>query len=293
MAKVISFQSRKGGTGKTTSALTFSEILAGSYKVLLVDADEQANSTRRFFNRNKVDYMKVFEDLENVYGQTKDPIHSLNTIYATEKVKGTFDVLINPQGIKECIHPTSNPNLWICPSSEELIKADQMVLMDTRNPQQTRFSKAFRIIRDQFDYIIIDNAPSANMTIINSLFASDLVIITLKSGGDELDGLRKTLADISEINENFGMNINYKILLTMVHRQKRTVEKKEKEILKKLFGDRLYDTDICYQDAAVTKASVESRSLLHHKTNVREDYSNLVKEFISKGGDQNVDGSHE
>ena len=62
MAKVISFQSRKGGTGKTTSALTFSEILAGSYKVLLVDADEQANSTRRFFNRNKVDYMKVFED---------------------------------------------------------------------------------------------------------------------------------------------------------------------------------------------------------------------------------------
>ena len=293
MAKVISFQSRKGGTGKTTSALTFAQIVASKgYKVLLVDADEQANTTRRFTDTCKKDFNEMFSTLKE--DGISHPLQSLTEQLKDDKyTSGTYDVLIDPASIHRCCFETNHENLYLCPANEELIKADQMVLLDTRSPQQTRFSRAFKMVANEFDYIVIDNAPSANMTIINSLFASDLVIITLKAGGDELDGLRKTLADISEINENFGMNINYKILLTMVHRQKRTVEKKEKEILKKLFGDRLYDTDICYQDAAVTKASVESRSLLHHKTNVREDYSNLVKEFISKGGDLNVDGSHE
>ncbi|HIU14229.1 MAG TPA: ParA family protein [Candidatus Fimiplasma intestinipullorum] len=285
MAKVISFQSRKGGTGKTTSALTFAQIVASKgYKVLLVDADEQANTTRRFTDTCKKDFKQMFSTLkEDGIGH---PLQSLTEQLKDDKyARGTYDVLIDPTGIRKCIYGTNHENLYLCPANEELIKADQMVLLDTRSPQQTRFSRAFKIIANVFDYIVIDNAPSANMTIINSLFASDLVIITLKAGGDELDGLRKTLADISEINENFGVNINFKILMTMMHRQKRNIELLEREALEAMFPDRLFKTMISYQDAAVAKSSVENRSLLDKKSNVLNDYKAFVDEFLKGGAD--------
>lgn len=281
MAKVISFQSRKGGTGKTTSALTFAQIVAEKgYRVLLVDADEQGNSTRRFTETRKKDYKEIFSNLKE--SGKSNVLESLtNALKDCNYPNGTYDVLLDPTWIKECIYKTKHKNLWICPADEELIKADQMVLLDTRNPQQTRFSRAFKIISDDFDYIIIDNAPSANMTIVNSLFASDLVIITLKAGGDELDGLRKTLSDIEEINENFGVNINFKILLTMMHRQRRNLEILEKQALEAMFPDRLFNTTIRYQDAAVAKSSIENKSLLDKKSNILNDYRTLVEEFLN------------
>lgn len=289
--KVISLLSMKGGTAKTTSAVNLAAGLAlAGYKTLLIDADAQGNATS-YFSKEQ-DYLSTLLDYSDLpYREAM-----AKTLKLTQEFKkDTYDVLMDPACIKEAIYPTSILNLYLVPSqSHHLIVADKNITLDTKRPQQTRFKKALREVRKEFDYVVIDNAPTSNSVTINSLVASNLIIIPVKPGGDEIEGLASTIEDIETIKDNFDIEVDFKVLLTMFHSPKeaeqgfifnRKMESKEYEILYQLFKDKLFNSIIRYQDGIITKSSINKELLITSNSKVAQDYTNLVKEIMKVGED--------
>lgn len=286
--KVISLLSMKGGTAKTTTAVNLAaQIAKKGKKVLLVDADAQGNATATFTKKEK-NYLTLSKELLEL-----NPIQALINVVEPRQVyqKDLYDVLMNPTEITEAIYPTYIDNLYLVPSQNyNLIQADKDIAKESKRPQHNRVEKALRIVRNHFDYVIIDNAPTSNIITVNSLVASDLVIIPVKPGGDEIDGLKATLGDIQEIAEYWDLDIDYRILFTMFHKKKdqgfyRQTDAGVFEFLTNLFKDKCLSAVIRYQDGAVGKASINRGILIDNKiTNesAAQDYIDLGQEILKE-----------
>lgn len=280
--KVISLLSMKGGTAKTTTAVNLAAGLsAKGFKTLLIDADAQGNATA-YFSKEK-DYLTSLLDNSSLpYREAMNKTIASNKEYQFD----TYDVLMDPSCITKSIFKTKVDHLYIMPSqNHKLILADKNITLDTKKPQQTRFKKALRELRKVFDYVVIDNAPTSNTVTINSLVASDLIIIPVEPGGDEIEGLASTIEDVETIKDNFDVEVDFKILLTMFHKKSdgtfnRKIENQEYETLSKLFPTQLLNTVIRYQDGIVTKSSIDKQVIININTKVSDDYKALVNELI-------------
>lgn len=286
--KVISLLSMKGGTAKTTTAVNLAAGLsAKGYKTLLIDADAQGNATA-YFSKEK-DYLTSLIDNSSLpYQEAMQSTIASNKEYAFD----TYEVLMEPSCIKEAIYPTKVEQLYIMPSqNHKLILADKNITLDTKKPQQTRFKKALRELRREFDYVVIDNAPTSNTVTINSLIASDLIIIPVKPGGDEIEGLASTIEDVETIKDNFDVDVDFKILLTMFHKKtdgtfNRKTENQEFDVLHQIFEKQMLNSVIRYQDGIVTKSSIEKQIVINTNTKVSDDYKSLVDELIGGEGNE-------
>lgn len=288
--KVISLLSMKGGTAKTTTAVNLAAGLSEKgYKTLLIDADAQGNATA-YFSKEK-DYLTSLIDNSSLpYREAMQSTIASNKEYAFD----TYEVLMEPSCIKEAIYPTKVEQLYIIPSqNHKLILADKNITLDTKKPQQTRFKKALRELRHEFDYVVIDNAPTSNTVTINSLIASDLIIIPVKPGGDEIEGLASTIEDVETIKDNFDVDVDvdFKILLTMFHKKhdgtfNRKTENQEFGVLNQIFEKQLLNSVIRYQDGIVTKSSIEKQIIINTNTKVSDDYRDLVDELIGGEGNE-------
>lgn len=289
--KVISLLSMKGGTAKTTTAVNLAAGLANKgFKTLLIDADAQGNATS-FFSKQK-DYLATLEEhVDLPFRKAMQKTLEANQEYAVT----TYEVLMNPTTIKDGIYSTNIENLNIMPSQgHSLILADKNIMLDTKRPQHNRFKKALKEIREEFDYVVIDNAPTSNTVTINSLLASDLVIIPVKPGGDEIEGLASTIEDIIQMEENFDNESEFRVLLTMFHKKNnggftRKLEEKESTILKNLFKKKMMNTVIRYQDGIINKSSLNKDVIINQQQKVAIDYKDLVDEVIETLGGENDD----
>jgi len=152
-SKVIAILNKKGGVGKTTTALAMTDILQEQgKKVLLIDLDSQCNAT--------------------------------STMQATTTNKNTFSLLLKTVDVAETIQHT--PNGDIIPASEQLSKADLTI---TEVGKEYRLKEALESLKDTYDYIIIDTPPSFGILIVNALTAAEEVIITAKAEIYSADGL--------------------------------------------------------------------------------------------------------
>lgn len=212
MGKVISVANQKGGVGKTTTTVNLSTILAKKgKKVLLIDTDPQGNATSGL-------------------GITKEVELSV------------YDVLVGDTGINETIQETAIKNLKVCPSNISLAGAEvQLVSMMSR---EQRLKTKLDIIKNDYDYILIDCPPSLGLITLNAFTASDTVLIPVQCEYFALEGLGQLLNTVNLVKKHLNKNLEIEgALLTMYDARTNLSNQVVKEV-KKYFENKVYKTVI-------------------------------------------------
>jgi chromosome partitioning protein len=254
MGKTIAIANQKGGVGKTTTAINLAASLAAfEFKTLLIDADPQANSTS---------------------GLGFNPKEVKNSIY---------ECMVGLSSVQESILPTEIPFLDIIPSHIDLVGAE--IEMINLNNRERKMKEALEVVKDQYDFIIMDCSPSLGLITINSLTAADSVIIPVQCEYYALEGLGKLLNTIKIIQSRLNTSLVIEgILLTMYDLRLRLSNQVVNEV-NSHFKNMVFETIIPRNIRLSESPSFGVPAILHDADSKGAiSYLNLAKEIIRKNG---------
>lgn len=254
MGRIIAIANQKGGVGKTTTAINLSASLSAlDYKVLLVDADPQANATS---------------------GVGIDPRKVKTSIY---------ECIIGKASLLDGVINVDTPNMCLLPSHMDLVGAEIELINHPNREKMMR--KVLHSIRDVFDFIIIDCSPSLGLITINSLTAADSVIVPVQCEHFALEGLGKLLHTIKIVQTRLNTKLEIEgILLTMYDTRLRLSNLVVSEV-KKHFQGLVFDT-IVHRNTRVGEAPSFGKSVIMYDAKCKGavNYLNLGKELLKKHG---------
>ena len=252
MGRIIAVANQKGGVGKTTTAVNLSAALGAlEMKVLVIDADPQANATSGF-------------------GLSHD-----------DAVKGTYELIEGAESATKLIQTTNTANVGIIPSQLDLV-AVELEIID--QPKREFFlSKALEDIRDEYDYIVIDCAPSLGLITLNALTAADGVLVPIQCEYYALEGLGKLLNTIKKVQEIHNERLVIEgLLLTMFDSRLRLSNQVAVEV-KVHFEGLVFDT-IIHRNIKLSEAPSHGENIIAYDASSKgaENYLTLAQELISK-----------
>ncbi|MFQ7575781.1 MAG: ParA family protein [Lachnospira sp.] len=253
MSEVISLINEKGGVGKSTSAITISQILAISgYKILIIDLDPQMNTTKMF-------------------GQPGDELDiNYEHLFCQKQIKKS--------SVMEFVNKTQYKNISILSASRELNTLIYKIYDRSKEVNVELFLKHnLGLLKDEFDYIIIDNSPFRSYLTSCAICASDKVITPICVDNFSYDGLMSLFDTIEELNTKYSLSIEFAgIFMTRVA-GRTTLFKQMFESYEEMFGDKFLPVSI-RNCIAVSESNTMFEPLLTYDKRciAAQDYIELV-----------------
>ncbi|MGY0392871.1 ParA family protein [Bizionia sp. KMM 8389] len=252
MGKIIAIANQKGGVGKTTTSVNLAASLGVlEKKVLLIDADPQANATS-----------------------------GLGIDVETVEI-GTYQLLEHTNIAKEAVQKTETPNLDIIPAHIDLV-AIEIELVD-KDQREYMLKKALGDIVDDYDYILIDCAPSLGLLTLNALTAAHAVIIPIQCEYFALEGLGKLLNTIKSVQKIHNSDLDIEGLLLTMYDSRLRLSNQVVEEVQKHFNDMVFQT-IIQRNVRLSEAPSYGESIINYDASSKgaSNYLSLAKEIINK-----------
>ncbi len=252
MGKIIAIANQKGGVGKTTTTVNLAASLGVlEKKVLLIDADPQANATSGL-------------------GIDVDTVEF-----------GTYQVLEHTKLARETIIKTSSPNVDLIPSHIDLV-AIEIELVD-KEDREYKMKEAIRELKEEYDYILIDCAPSLGLLTLNALTAADSVIIPIQCEYFALEGLGKLLNTIKSVQRIHNPDLDIEGLLLTMYDSRLRLSNQVVEEVKKHFSDMVFDT-IIQRNVRLGEAPSYGESIIKYDASSKGaiNYLNMANELLKK-----------
>jgi chromosome partitioning protein len=248
-AKKQLFLNYKGGTGKTSISSAYGYYLASTGKrVLMVDLDAQAHLTTCFGKE------------ENI-----------------QQDKSLYSVIIKGESISDIITPTSLPGLKLIPSSISLSAIE--VPLFRMHLREFRLRQVLKEVEKDYDFIIIDSAPSINLLSLNAILASDEVLVPLLADFLSFHGLKILMETLASIEKDFNFYLGNIHIFLNRYNSKYQICSECKEAVHKFYPEYALQT-VINESQEIIDASSEGRSVfeLHPNSKIVSDIKNLVEE---------------
>ncbi|NKI32814.1 ParA family protein [Croceivirga thetidis] len=252
MGKIIAIANQKGGVGKTTTSVNLAASLGVlEKKVLLIDADPQANATSG-----------LGVDVESVE-------------------KGTYQLLEHTMGPEEVVVKTNSPNVDLIPAHIDLV-AIEIELVD-KDRREYMLKQALSDLASQYDYVLIDCAPSLGLLTLNALTAADSVMIPIQCEYFALEGLGKLLNTVKSVQKIHNNNLDIEGMLLTMYDSRLRLSNQVVEEVRKHFAEMVFDT-IIQRNVKLSEAPSYGESIIKYDASSKgaANYLNLANEILNK-----------